>query len=183
MNESDYTKMIPIEVVKEMLNTMSVDNINSLCSTDKYIQIICRDEKFWREYIINNHQLEGNELLLWELNVNHQNITWHELASLYENGRPLIILNEDTDERKVIQIVPETKLSEIFELIKEKIIDTRRYVVHLRHPFKVNDDYAVEYNGNKILVYINDYNNWIAYNDKPIGKNKLYDLIYQISGV
>ena len=85
MNEIDYLKELPQETIKKILFKTPASDIISLCITDSYIQYICNDDIFWKEYVIKNNNLYTSVVTMWKnLIEDSTNFTWKRLAQLYE---------------------------------------------------------------------------------------------------
>jgi hypothetical protein len=54
---SNYLQTLPYEILRDTLFDLPIKDVFSLCSTDKFIQTICNDDIFWRDYIFQNYNL------------------------------------------------------------------------------------------------------------------------------
>ena len=48
-------RSIPTDMFKKILYKVPADSLFEMCETDKYVQIICEDETFWRQYVELNY--------------------------------------------------------------------------------------------------------------------------------
>ena len=154
-----YTRTLPLDMIRKTLYDLSVTEILSICSTDKNIQIICEDDNFWRDYILYNYKSQP----------------WKQLAKSYGREKIITVMYQDNILNK-INISPDMSLKNVLDKLNAPNHD--RFTLQLIHPFNINNDYDIYYDGNKILYYLDD---WINYNNNyNIGDNKIYDLLWQI---
>jgi hypothetical protein len=84
MSHDDYFKNLPMDTIKEVLYKTPANDIMSMCMTDVYIKDICNDENFWKRYTIKNYDLPFWTVNMWDSVFDDYEITWKDLARLYE---------------------------------------------------------------------------------------------------
>ena len=163
-----YSSQLPLDIIRRQLYELSVNDIMSLCTTEKYIQVICNDDRFWREYVITRY------------NITHP---WKQLARLYEREKPITVYDDNQDMiiGKII-INPEMNLADIINEIRNMVPeeDPELFTIQFSNPLRSMDTYSIKYERGEIF-YLNEYNKqWYIYNNNNIGEDKMYDLIWQI---
>jgi hypothetical protein len=137
----------------------------SICSTDKNIQLICNDDKFWKDYVMLKYNMVN---------------PWKELAKLTDKEKTITIYKNGRITKLNISAV--MTLREVLNKVNILIPDNNMYGINLLNPFKSRDEVTVLYKDNKITYYNDKFRNWQLYReaDEPIGKIFLYDLMWQI---
>lgn len=161
---TNYIHLLPKDMIKETLYELSVKDIMSICSADKTIQSICKDDQFWKEYVTLKHGMKN---------------PWQQLAKLAENEKVITIYNNG----RIIKltIYADMSLKELLDQVNLLVPDNDMYELQLIHPFHSMDRIFIQYRNNEIL-YFADYRRYVNYfdQDKPIGNSLLYDMLWQI---
>lgn len=165
-------KTIPIEIFRETLLKINRDTIRSMCSTNRYIQNICNDEIFWRDYYIMNIEPIEEMYTIYKEYVDKNVISWKQIV--LTNGKYIELLNDDTEETNLIHITPESTLEQIKEEIGKVLNINKReigYEINLV-PLVTGTKYGIR--------EVHESNNYYEFeSDIPI-ENSLKAPIYQI---
>ena len=193
MNDIEYLTTLPHEIVKKTLFNMPIKDILSLCSTDKYIQSVCKDDLFWKDYIYRTYNITATETAIWTESITLGLLSWKQIASGYIDGKPLLI-NDGNDNIEIISITPNMKLSDILDKFVNIFPNADRFDIYIDNPFNTaidEDSYFIKYvkNGDFILYDALTRENEILVKNLrlngninlPIIKNNLYYTIYLIA--
>lgn len=88
-----WPKYIPIEVYIDTLYFLPYKDIINFCTTNKYANIICHDDNFWKNYIIYNYdpkvygirEWNDDTILILNQSWNMSATTWFEILQKLVN--------------------------------------------------------------------------------------------------
>lgn len=159
----DYTKYLPNDMLKQTLYPLPVKDIMAMCSTDTKIQSICNDEQFWKEYVLQNH-----------------NITkpWKELAKLTDNQKIINIYQLGRYYKLLISA--DMTLKELLNQVNLIIPNINTYKLKLKHPFHFQESVVIRYFDK--IEYFDQRGQYSTYYNQnyPLNHKLLYEMLYQI---
>jgi hypothetical protein len=162
----DYLKTLPYDTIKDILYNSSVDEINSLCSTDKYIQRICNDENFWKQYVFNKHGITN---------------CCKRVAQQFEKTIPIYKYRREYI--RSIVIIPEMTLRQVLNEVLKVDEYSDYYEFYIKRLFDSPSSYTIRYENN-IIYFRNKFGNYSKYTEetKSINDIGLYDILLNIWG-
>ena len=156
----DYLKTLPIEMIEKALLNLSVDDLHKLCSTDTYINQLCKDENYWINRLMKKYNKSGYELEIeWGSSFQfYPSIWWDDVEYAYEHGKPVLLSNTygGYDRRPdskdyVISIVPQMTMKDVLNIVNRKFPNNKEITVTLFLPFVGQESFHIRYNNDEIL--------------------------------
>lgn len=192
MDQISYFKTLPLDFLKEeILSNFSVDDIISLCNTEKYFKQIC-DYQFWEKYIMKNFNDNVYEIEYWDDKLyDNKSITLALLAKAYEKGKPILLTKINSTFITLISVTIHMTLFDIFDIINEIIPNTDKLILSLRIPFEDDHKVGIVIDGElgELFIFdINDIDNqelWKRPNELivSIGVYNLYCTLFEINAL
>jgi hypothetical protein len=138
--------------------------------------------------ILSGYKLNFGDVANWHSKLSFGYITWEELYQLFKMGKP--IPTRIGDNYKYITITPDLLLKDVLK----KIIKTwnisrtpnqlfQIFEISFNHPLKGYDDVnnvIFDFTDDSVKLLHVATDEWLGYEDVPIGENGTFDIIYEI---